>query len=79
MRQGGGRLGVEQELAAALGISRDLTPHDLDRRRPAKPRVARPEHVADAAAADAVENPVVSERLDHRGRDYTGRAAGTVV
>ena len=65
MRQRRGRARLLEEPLAPIGIGRDGRGQHLDRDGAAEPRVARAVHLAHAAGADAIEDLVVAEGLEH--------------
>jgi len=64
------RARILDETLALLRIAGDVLADHLDRDGTAEPCVARAQHVAEAAGADALEDLVLTERLDHVARLY---------
>jgi hypothetical protein len=71
MRQLRGGARFLDELLAAFRIGGDVGTNHLDGHCSPEPRVARAQHLAEAAGPDAIEDLVLTKRLDHEvGRLY---------
>jgi hypothetical protein len=70
MRQLGCGSRILDEALALLRVGGDVRADYLDRDRAPEPRVARTQYFAKAAGADAVEDLVLAERLNHVARLY---------
>ena len=68
MRQRGGRTRFADQPIAAFGIRHEAVGQHFDRDGAAQARVARAIDLAHPARADAVEDFVTAERLEHERR-----------